>query len=50
MEFHKELSDQNLYEQCIHALYINNVDYRNSITNRDFSYLLLDNIIFTKDP
>lgn len=50
MEFHKELSDQNLYEQCIHALYINNVDYRNSITNRDFSYLLLDNIIFYQRP
>ena len=45
-DFHPELSDRNLYEDCLHTLYTNNEAFRNSISNRDFCYLFTDDIIF----
>ena len=50
MEFHPELSDCQLYEKCLYALYESNDAFRNSISNRDFCYLLIDNIIFYQRP
>ena len=49
-EFHPELTDAALYTTCIEALYPNNESYRNSITGKDFSYLLADDIIFYQRP
>lgn len=45
-----ELRDKELYRDAIHALYPQNEAYRNSIANRDFVYLLLQDIIFYQRP
>ena len=45
-EFHPELKDQKLYGLCLQELYPNNEAYRNSISSKDFIYLLAENIIF----
>ena len=49
-EFHPELRDSCLYNTCIENLYISNEAYRHSISNRDFTYLFIDNIIFYQRP
>ncbi|MDR1055400.1 MAG: type II CRISPR RNA-guided endonuclease Cas9 [Prevotellaceae bacterium] len=49
-EFHPELNDAKLYNTCISDLYRNNGTYRNSIQNRDFTYLFVDDIIFYQRP
>jgi CRISPR-associated endonuclease Csn1 len=49
-EFHKELNDVELYKNCINELYTNNEAYRNSIANRNFTYLLLDDVLFYQRP
>jgi len=49
-EFHKELQDRQLYNECIYNLYENNEAYRKSIENHDFTYLFLDDIIFYQRP
>lgn len=46
----KELTDKKLYAACIEALYYNNEVYRKSIVNRDFAYLLVDDILFYQRP
>lgn len=48
--FIPELNDQELYAQCIAELYPANEPYRNSIANRDFCYLLADDILFYQRP
>lgn len=49
-EFLPELNDRNLYKQCIEAIYPSNDAYRNSISKRDFTYLLADDILFYQRP
>ncbi len=49
-QFIPELQDADLYQQCIEALYPQNEAYRNSIANKDFTYLLLQDIIFYQRP
>lgn len=49
-EFHPELTDTALYESCIQELYPNNEAYRNSISGKDFIYLLAEDIIFYQRP
>ena len=49
-EFHAELRDHHLYESCIEALYPNNKAYRNSISNRNFTYLFIEDILFYQRP
>lgn len=49
-EFIKELSDEQLYIDCIKELYQKNEPYRQSIENRGFTYLFVDNIIFYQRP
>lgn len=50
IEFHPELRDKELFQACIEALYASNDSYRQSISNRDFAYLFIDNIIFYQRP
>ncbi len=45
-----ELTDSKLYNACIEELYPNNEAHKNNIKNRDFIYLLLDDIIFYQRP
>lgn len=49
-EFHPELIDKDIYASCIQELYPNNEAYRNSISGKDFLYLLADDIIFYQRP
>lgn len=50
IEYIPELQNKDLYEACIQELYSSNEAYRNSIANRDFSYLLIDDILFYQRP
>lgn len=49
-EFIPQLRDAQLYADCIAELYQHNEAYRLSIANRDFTYLLLNDIIFYQRP
>ncbi|MDD3788091.1 MAG: type II CRISPR RNA-guided endonuclease Cas9, partial [Petrimonas sp.] len=49
-EFHPELQSKELYNACVEELYAYNEAHRNSIANRDFTYLFLDDIIFYQRP
>lgn len=49
-EFHPELQNSKLYNDCIKELYAYNEAHRISINNRDFTYLFLDDIIFYQRP
>ncbi|NVO12286.1 MAG: type II CRISPR RNA-guided endonuclease Cas9 [Bacteroidales bacterium] len=49
-EFHEELCNKDLYNLCINELYPNNKTQINSIANRDFTYLFIDDIIFYQRP
>ena len=48
--FIPELTNHELYAQCIQALYPQNEAYRHSIASRGFSYLLIDDILFYQRP
>ncbi len=48
--FIPQLRDADLYAECITELYSHNDAYRQSIAGKDFTYLLLDNIIFYQRP
>lgn len=49
-EFIPELNDSELYAACIEELYPSNDDFRNSIASRDFTYLLVDDVLFYQRP
>ncbi len=49
-QFHSELQDRELYQHCIETLYPTNDDYRKSIAQRDFIYLLVEDILFYQRP
>lgn len=49
-EFHSELQNKELYKICIEELYKSNEIYRHSINNRNFTYLIIDDIIFYHRP
>lgn len=46
IQYHPQLQDAQLYNQCVLELYGSNNEYRNSISTRDIVYLLVDNILF----
>jgi CRISPR-associated endonuclease Csn1 len=49
-EFHAELQNKDLFSECLKELYANNESHRNTISNRDFTYLFMDDIIFYQRP
>lgn len=49
-EFHQELGDKKLYSECLEELYENNDSHRNSIIQKDFTHLFLNDIIFYQRP
>lgn len=49
-EFIPELNDSELYAACIEELYPSNDDFRNSISSKDFTYLLVDDVLFYQRP
>ena len=50
VEFHPELQDRESYIACIEELYSSNESYRQSIVHRNFTYLIIDDIIFYQRP
>ncbi|MDY0104891.1 MAG: HNH endonuclease domain-containing protein [Lentimicrobium sp.] len=49
-DYHPELSDNELYRQCIEELYPNNISHRRGIEDKSFTYLFVDDIIFYQRP
>ena len=49
-EFHPELTDKRVYEECVKILYKSNEQYRQSIAGKDLIYLFAENIIFYQRP
>ena len=49
-EFHAELNDSILYNECINELYPLNENHKESIANKDFAYLFIDDILFYQRP
>ncbi len=49
-EFIPELTDSELYNKCIEELYPNNESHRNNISQKDFTYLFINDIIFYQRP
>lgn len=50
IELQPELFSTDLYNTCIEELYPRNEAHQNSIRNKDFIYLLMDDIIFYQRP
>lgn len=49
-KFHSEFADRKKYSECVHDLYRNNISYRRTIQDKDFIYLILEDIIFYQRP
>ncbi|WP_044266157.1 type II CRISPR RNA-guided endonuclease Cas9 [Bacteroides timonensis] len=49
-EFHSELGNEDLYNDCIRELYRNNETYQLILSKRDFVHLLLNDILFYQRP
>jgi CRISPR-associated endonuclease Csn1 len=49
-DFHPELNNNQLYQDCLQELYEYNDAHRNSIGNKDFTHLFLNDIIFYQRP
>lgn len=47
---HPELKNTDLYKACIEELYENNESHRNTIQNKGFAHLFLNDIIFYQRP
>lgn len=50
IEFHSELNDKQLYNDCIEELYPRNEAHQNNIKDKCFEYLFVDDIIFYQRP
>ncbi|MEY8759454.1 type II CRISPR RNA-guided endonuclease Cas9 [Chryseobacterium tongliaoense] len=49
-EFHPELQNDDLYNDCIRELYRNNEAHQITLSKKDFVHLLLDDLIFYQRP
>lgn len=49
-EFHPELQDENLYNDCIRELYHNNEAHQLTLSKKDFVHLLMEDLIFYQRP
>ena len=49
-QFHPELRNKKLYEQCVEELYRNNIAHKKAIMKNGFEYLLLDDVLFYQRP
>ncbi len=50
VKHHPELQDKNLFAECLEELYEYNEAHRNSIGNKGFEHLFLNDIIFYQRP
>ncbi len=49
-EYHSELQDEEIYNDCVRELYKNNETHQLTLSKRDFVHLFLDDIIFYQRP
>ncbi|WAC39284.1 type II CRISPR RNA-guided endonuclease Cas9 [Pedobacter sp. SL55] len=49
-EFHQELKNDDLYNDCVRALYRNNEAHQLTLSKKDFVHLLMDDLIFYQRP
>ncbi len=49
-EFHAELNDEKLYQDCLEELYEFNEPHRSSVAQKDFTHLFSNGIIFYQRP
>lgn len=49
-EYHVELNDKNIFNQCILELYSNNYTKQNILKQKDFTHLLVNDIVFYQRP
>jgi len=49
-EFHPELQDDGIYQDCVRELYRNNEAHQTILSKKDFTHLFLDDIIFYQRP
>ncbi|MGN6602258.1 MAG: type II CRISPR RNA-guided endonuclease Cas9 [Ginsengibacter sp.] len=49
-KYHVELQSAELYKECLEELYAYNESHKNNVTNKDFIYLFIDDIIFYQRP
>jgi CRISPR-associated endonuclease Csn1 len=50
IQFHPELQDKKIYQNCVEELYPRNEAHQNNIKDKGFVYLFLDDIIFYQRP
>lgn len=48
--FHPELNDQDLYYACVNELYPSNESHREMLSTHDFTYLLIEDMLFYQRP
>lgn len=49
-EFHPELNNESLYNDCVRELYRNNEAHQLTLSKKDFVHLFMDDIIFYQRP
>lgn len=49
-EFHPELQDRKLLEDCVEELYPNNESHSRNLLQKDFRYLFVNDIVFYQRP
>ncbi len=49
-QFHPELTNQKLLEDCLLELYPHNIGHRQQLIHKDLNYLLMNDIIFYQRP
>ncbi|UUV20210.1 type II CRISPR RNA-guided endonuclease Cas9 [Paenimyroides aestuarii] len=49
-EFHQELQNDDMYNDCIRELYRNNEAHQLTLSKKDFVHLLMDDLIFYQRP
>ncbi|MBW6491670.1 MAG: type II CRISPR RNA-guided endonuclease Cas9 [Lentimicrobium sp.] len=50
VEFHPELKNTDFYNACIEELYPHNESHKNSLQNKDFVHLFIEDILFYQRP
>jgi len=50
VEFHPELKNVDLYNECINALYIHNEGHKSNLSKKNFVNLFLEDILFYQRP
>jgi CRISPR-associated endonuclease Csn1 len=50
VEFHNELRNADLYNACVEELYPHNESHKNSLLNKDFVHLFIEDILFYQRP